>query len=604
MSVVGARADRASKPERRHRFGRHRSLALLAVLAVGLAASGCVFPKVPPYPYWGPYGSRQGVINEAQRRSDALQQYVKDFLDGKVPATVPVDLLPDGRDKAMTNYTVQTEGQIDPAKQWVVRHAMTIPIDRSNSPGLYPDPAATYLVMPNYLAPFGSKALVTGSFPHSRFFSIQATESFQPENYHGKFGVGEVPIVDADIDPAPGSTNPFRVGANRNATNRNYTVTLESQIGNAVALTDAYKPAKNFRAAGNTRPTSGLRYNGPWGDPNYQDSSPLVGHQGLWDDAWIWVRYYVPDANAGALGGVALPKVTYQLPDGRKYFISADLTQMSANMNAAEPIMQEAPAEPDPAKCGPTVGWAKNWGILRNGLQVANVTWGSGPNPQYVRDVEKGASGKAEDLPAPGNYESTESLVPYTHYLGRCMSVGTNKVAVLTGRKPTTPKTRGAQATMTGAQARFWSITTYDDSLDLSNTSRPFGQPIAYVNDEDVVTDATGHYTIVFSRAEDRPANATAANGVTWVDWGPKGNSFFFLRWMAVGPQWTSAKTPDEINLGRGSDVSSVNYNPNLIGRNDQTGFLGEYQPITHYLDKTAFQNLGTSVKWNQIPTW
>ena len=83
------------------------------------------------------------------------------------------------------------------------------------------------------------------------------------------------------------------------------------------------------------------------------------------------------------------------------------------------------------------------------------------------------------------------------------------------------------------------SITLYDYKLDPLNPTQPFGKPMATINDEAMVTDANGHYIIVFSRPEDRPANATAANGVTWIDWGPKANSAFFMRWMGVGPEWS-----------------------------------------------------------------
>jgi hypothetical protein len=35
--------------------------------------------------------------------------------------------------------------------------------------------------------------------------------------------------------------------------------------------------------------------------------------------------------------------------------------------------------------------------------------------------------------------------------------------------------------------------------------------------------DKDGNYTIVYSRKEDRPANATAENGVAWIEWSPRG---------------------------------------------------------------------------------
>ena len=36
-----------------------------------------------------------------------------------------------------------------------------------------------------------------------------------------------------------------------------------------------------------------------------------------------------------------------------------------------------------------------------------------------------------------------------------------------------------------------------------------------------VPLDKEGYYTIVVSLPEDRPKNATAENGVTWINWGP-----------------------------------------------------------------------------------
>lgn len=579
--------------------------ALVAVTAlVGLVgATGCILPNAPAYPYYGPFGSRQGVIDAATNKSKALEQYVKDFLDGKVPADIPAGLVADST-KGIKNWKVQRESEIDPSKQWGFRDA-TPTIDWSSASGLYPEPAGTYFVNLWMAAPFGSKVIITGQFPHSRFFDIEVSESFQPELYHGTgFGVGEVPIVDADINPDPGSTNPFRVGANRNATNRNYTVTLESRIGNATQLTNAYKPSTDFRAQNNVRPTSGIRYSGPWGDPNYVDFSPLVTKTGPFSAGQIWIRYYQIDSAVGPRGGVPTPKITYQLPDGRKYFILPDFSELEALMNKRSAIRSE-PADDPRTNCGPTVGWRKQWGLVRNAAEIATKTLGGSIDKPYVRNLEKGIDAKAEDLPPPSNYESTASLVPYNHYLNRCMSVQPGKVAVLTGRKPTTPKTRAGQAVMTGAQAKFWSITTYDDWFDLFNPQgRAFGMPITSVTDEDVVTDANGYYTIVYSSPADRPANATAANGVTWVNWGPKGNSAFMLRWQCVGPEWTFAKCPDEMKLGRRSDQSSVQFDPNVLGRNDNTGFLGDYQPITHYLGKAEFEALGTNVRWNQIPVW
>ena len=40
-----------------------------------LVLAGCALPTAPPYPYYGPYAAREGVIAEAERQSQALEQY-------------------------------------------------------------------------------------------------------------------------------------------------------------------------------------------------------------------------------------------------------------------------------------------------------------------------------------------------------------------------------------------------------------------------------------------------------------------------------------------------------------------------------------------------
>ena len=50
---------------------------------------------MPSYPFYGPYGSHDGVVAEANRRSALLEQYVKDVLDGRKPAQIPAELVPD-----------------------------------------------------------------------------------------------------------------------------------------------------------------------------------------------------------------------------------------------------------------------------------------------------------------------------------------------------------------------------------------------------------------------------------------------------------------------------------------------------------------------------
>jgi hypothetical protein len=586
----------------RRRRGKRVGVVLAASVLVS-ALGACSIPNAPSYPYWGPYGSRQGVIDKASSISTALETYVKGWLDGTNSATIPDSLLPDGRDRSQLGgaFVLKRPNEINTAKQWIQRPSQ--PIDVNSAPGAYPDPNALYLLHPHTFVPFGSKVLIDGKFPKSRMFDIQMTPSFQPEQYHYAltYGVAENPIVDADIAPKPGSSNPFRVGANRNATNRDYQVTYEMKVGNAAQTDPGYRPP--FRHASNTRSGTGLVYTGPWGDPAYPENNALINKRGLWDTSEIWVRYYAPDKATNGTGGVPLPKITYQLPDGRQFYIETDLTAFNNYINKRTPIPGKLPADPG-ADEGPTVGWYKDWGIIRNYVsQDARINNPNDPaaGRKRARDLDKGANGREESLPAPQNYESGQTLCTYCTYFTRNFGLGWGKVAVLTGRLPTTPKTRNGEATMTAANLRYISVCTYSSTLD---GSTPVGQAQTCLMDDEIVTDANGYYTIVYSRPEDRPANATKANGVTWVNWGPDGTADFRWRWMSVGPEWTFAQSPDETHLGRASDWASESYNPNLIGKNNRTGWMGHYLPNLHYMDKSVFANLGTNVRWNQIPIW
>lgn len=119
---------------------------------------------------------------------------------------------------------------------------MEIPEDFSRLYGSSPDNHCTYLIL-QYLAPFGSRLVIDGEFPHCRFFNLQVSPPFDPHYPHfAGFGNAEVPIVDVDIEPDPGHTNPFRVGANRHATQRHYQVNFRLEQGNMVQLNEALNP--------------------------------------------------------------------------------------------------------------------------------------------------------------------------------------------------------------------------------------------------------------------------------------------------------------------------------------------------------------------------
>lgn len=553
-------------------------------------------PKAPPFPN---FTDRNAVINEARRISDRLEQYIKDWFDGRVPARIPNEILPQGYDNNdFQTFTLVRPENITARDQWAVREAEEI--NFAGLRGSFPDPHCTYGLLPTMLVPFGGKVIVEGNFPYCRFFDLQISPSFHPEayRYNGYTGVGEVPIVDADIEPLPGSQNPFRVGANRRAIRRRYRVEFEMAFGNpAETNPQAFRPPY-YRANGNRRIGGAIQYQGAWGEAG---NRPWGHGRGLWDVGSLWLRYYAPDKDKGAFAGVGLPKITYQLADGRQFYIQADLSRFDARVNKRKPVQWTLPENPTGAN-GAGEGWNTQPGIFR--VIVAGFARGTGLADQaYVRALDKGVAGRGEDLPAPGNFEPSATSCTYINYLVRGMSIDWGKVIVITGKLPTFPKTRDGERIMTAAQARYWSLTTYDPAFP--DAEGYGGAAITSVMDDELVLDEQNRYIIVYSWSWTRPRNSQIANGVTWKDWGPTGKQSMTLRWLSVHPEWSFERAPNEQNLGWKGDWSSLSYNKNLVGNNNRGGFLQEFQPTIHFLTKEEFEALGNGrINPANIPVW
>jgi hypothetical protein len=166
-----------------------------------------------------------------------------------------------------------------------------------------------------------------------------------------------------------------------------------------------------------------------------------------------------------------------------------------------------------------------------------------------------------------GGDPTTQYMVLFTH-----RKFG--PLHVLRGKMPTFPDTFAGTKTMPGGQVQYWSNTTVG--------SGPSGEVWDGLSDMQAPLDADGYYTIVVSRPEDRPANATEENGVAWMDWGPgegldddrrnrKDFGMMIMRFMACDPGWenspTKATTP-------GTEAK----------------LMGPYYPTGYYTTKEAFE--------------
>jgi hypothetical protein len=124
--------------------------------------------------------------------------------------------------------------------------------------------------------------------------------------------------------------------------------------------------------------------------------------------------------------------------------------------------------------------------------------------------------------------------------------------------------------------------------------------------DDEIITDSDGWYVIVYSRREDRPANARTECGVTWQDFGPETQQVLQIRWTSVMPDdYLPEYAPTQNNIPwETGEWSSPDWDPDIMNRNDQNGFMKEYQPLIHYMTREEFERLGDHVRPETVPRW
>ncbi|MCU0416530.1 MAG: discoidin domain-containing protein [Cytophagaceae bacterium] len=563
----------------------------ICVWSALLLLNACL-PPSNPYPHRPP----QDVVNEAIKLSDSLEKYIVLWTEGKVPAQIPARLIPDGISDSK-NFYLKHPDDVTPEETWATRFAK--PINKDSLYAGIPDPKITYLLLGTSLAPFGSKLIIEGEFPHCRFFSIQVTPPLNGSEYYAQrqFGSAEVSLVDADIQPLPGHTNPFRVGANRNATNRKYKVEVDLTTGNPTTLngtahTYPYRTNNSIKGAL-------LTYQGPLGFQYITGNALPDSLQGPWDLGNVWIRIYEPDNNVNALGGVPMPKVYFELPNGQKYFIGSDFSNLTKRANAT--IKNRVVITQPNQNIGPSVGWFKSWSISRSILNGICITNNWTDSAARVRAIDLGWTGRGENQPAPGNIEPHATTNNYVSYMGRTVTVPPGMVAVLTGKLPTFPSTRNGEATMTAAELRYWSIC----GIDQDPFSPLPATTVHAISDDDVALDNNRNYVIAYSRPTDRPSNATITNGVSWVDWGTQSELGLLIRWLCVAPDWRFPLAPHEHNLDFAhSDFSATLYDKTLVGQNWRNGFMKCYLPKIHFMTKAQFEAIGSNVSAENVPVW
>ena len=380
-----------------------------------------------------------------------------------------------------------------------------------------------------------------GRFPHARYFKI-ALYRFERNTF---VAIGGEDLAGWDIEPDPGSSNPFGVEADRTVENRNYTAHVVTEDPPA----NPADRAKNTLYAGREERTIQIVF-----------------------------RIYVSDEGFDGVGlgtsdspTAPEPLVTYEakLADGTRLSAEEVVERFGQPLGSAPPPMgadawyalinsknNDPALDPATAPAREHSPWELFWG-MRYTLVGAFMPPEERAEIQLQTEMEGGGD-------------------PTTAYMVTFTSRKFGTVYVFRGKMPTFPDTYGGTRIMPDGQVKYWSVNTM--------ASAPSGELWDGVFDMMVPLDEDGYYTIVVSRPEDRPKNATRKNGVAWIDWGPgeglddprdrKDWGMLLIRFMVCHEDWEGSpcnvKTP-----GTEAEV------------------MGPYYPRGYYTTKAEFEAEG-----------
>lgn len=461
-----------------------------------------------------------------------------------------------------------------------------------------------------YIAPIGATLVVEGDFPHSRYMGYHISPPYDPEFIHfANQGKMEVPLVDVDINSKPGSVNPFRPGQDRNAADRAYRVVFHLEQGDMVSLNpEVFALHANgnhyFRDYGRL---DNARIGGPFGATGPQGRGKIV-------PAVLWLRIYLPDQGHDPyeLAGVGLPRAHLEMEhqgEVIRFWIQPDVSYAAQRETKLIPSVATQLNHNVPLPIGSQFGWLKMFGIWQVWAEARAYSSTLGGSPDEIDHAKRQIryrmevfESRGQHLEPPGSIGQSATDCPYNSYLTRGLWIEDGMVYVIAGRKPTTPRTFNGEATLEPAEARYWSISNWGKGPDGTYNGVVYGT----LSDEDVVTDGNNNYLIVYSRKDDRPANALLEYGVTWQDFGPDAQQALVIRWMEVYPEH---HMEDYVPSGRNipwetGAWSQAHYDQSLVGRNDRSGVVGEYHPRIYYMSKAQFESLGSSIDEESLPVW
>ena len=337
----------------------------------------------------------------------------------------------------------------------------------------YPDEGAVYWGAVFQIPDDASHLEIDGAYPNSRYMSYNAYDKLtQPTDA----------LIDREIIAYEGA-NPF---SSDDKTGGRYKINVV-----ATSAPDGERPQNTL-------------YLGDAEQRN--DELPLV------------LRNYVPADGTDYTGGAGMPEVALVMQDGSR--LTGEAMCEALGSPAPESPEREVPSVvieqetyaahvygPDAPPGFPareTPEWTKFWG----GRVMISLLL---PDRDYYEmAIAESAAGTLPKMS--GFYANT-----HNDYIVTYLSEEFGEIAVLKGQMPLTPAD-GWDITSDDYDLRYWSL--------CSNESLVTTRYSDCIYDSKVVLDDEGNFTIVVSKVRNRPANAVAECGVTWLDWGEHGDGW------------------------------------------------------------------------------
>lgn len=412
------------------------------------------------------------------------------------------------------------------------------------NPNLWPDTKSTYFIA-RLAMPEGSTLTLRGRYPSARYFQL----AFYKAERGTFVSIGES-LSGEQIEPDPGSTNPYLVGSDRLAPDRDFSIRIVAEEAPADPASRGRNTLYVGRDGGELEAVLRIyladqdRDGAGWGPANASaGGGGFLSYEGtLADGSTLSAEQVARQFGRPISGETEKPMTADQW---------VRLVRDESNDPSVDP--EAAPARNPPR-------WEKFW-TLRYSLAGAFKAPERRAEIPFEGPMEGGGQGP---------------------YLMTLLSRKYGPVYVMKGKMPTFPDTyagpggRGLRV-MPEAQTRYWSV--------VSCEAAPSGQVVDGLTDFQVPLDGDRNYTIVVSRPEDRPSNATPEHGVAWMAWSPRGEGLedprnradfgmLIMRIMGNDPGWEHR--PDAITAP-----------------GTEEAVMGPYYPVGTYMTRAEFEQQG-----------